>query len=245
MPFLELVILVIFAHVVVSFPLSSLSSKSLSLASLSFSSSLTSLSLSFPPGDFSPFSFSLLVPLGSSLNALDHPALASNSRAALSIIVKQYNSITASLTGPHSTLEPARPSPMKGSVQDLFAESEIAENPGTAPPDILCQTQRSPDSAPDVPINDTSPHDKFLEGPRKTSHKSQGISHLVQKPLEIACNIIQQVRSFGAMFSKRKVFTGVPHRDTLNCQGHSTPTLPVYYSVPSQGQLVQLAVLTW
>ena len=29
------------------------------------------------------------------------------------------------------------------------------------------------------------------------------------------------------------------------CQGHSTPTLPVYYSAPSQGQLVQLAVLTW
>ena len=28
------------------------------------------------------------------------------------------------------------------------------------------------------------------------------------------------------------------------CQGHSTPTLPVYYSAPSQGQLVQLAVLT-
>ena len=29
-----------------------------------------------------------------------------------------------------------------------------------------------------------------------------------------------------------------------NCQGHSTLTLPVYYSAPSQGQLVQLAVLT-
>ena len=29
------------------------------------------------------------------------------------------------------------------------------------------------------------------------------------------------------------------------CQGHSTPMLPVYYSVPSQGQLVQLEVLTW
>ena len=28
------------------------------------------------------------------------------------------------------------------------------------------------------------------------------------------------------------------------CQGHSTPTLPVYYSAPSQGQLVQLAILT-
>ena len=28
------------------------------------------------------------------------------------------------------------------------------------------------------------------------------------------------------------------------CQGHSTLTLPVHYSVPSQGQLVQLAVLT-
>ena len=28
------------------------------------------------------------------------------------------------------------------------------------------------------------------------------------------------------------------------CQGHSTPMLPVYYSAPSQGQLVQLAVLT-
>ena len=28
------------------------------------------------------------------------------------------------------------------------------------------------------------------------------------------------------------------------CQGHSTPTLPAYYSAPSQGQLVQLAVLT-
>ena len=29
------------------------------------------------------------------------------------------------------------------------------------------------------------------------------------------------------------------------CQGHSTLTLPVHYSAPSQGQLVQLAVLTW
>ena len=28
------------------------------------------------------------------------------------------------------------------------------------------------------------------------------------------------------------------------CQGHSTLMLPVYYSAPSQGQLVQLAVLT-
>ena len=28
------------------------------------------------------------------------------------------------------------------------------------------------------------------------------------------------------------------------CQGHSTLTLPVHYSAPSQGQLVQLAVLT-
>ena len=28
------------------------------------------------------------------------------------------------------------------------------------------------------------------------------------------------------------------------CQSHSTPMLPVYYSAPSQGQLVQLAVLT-
>ena len=27
------------------------------------------------------------------------------------------------------------------------------------------------------------------------------------------------------------------------CQGHSTPMLPAYYSAPSQGQLVQLAVL--
>ena len=29
-----------------------------------------------------------------------------------------------------------------------------------------------------------------------------------------------------------------------DCQGHSTLTLPVHYSAPSQGQLVQLAVLT-
>ena len=29
------------------------------------------------------------------------------------------------------------------------------------------------------------------------------------------------------------------------CQGHSTLTLPVHYSAPSQGQLVQLVVLTW
>ena len=28
------------------------------------------------------------------------------------------------------------------------------------------------------------------------------------------------------------------------CQGHSTPTLPMYYSAPSQGQLVLLAILT-
>ena len=28
------------------------------------------------------------------------------------------------------------------------------------------------------------------------------------------------------------------------CQGHSTLTLPMYYSAPFQGQLVQLAVLT-
>ena len=32
--------------------------------------------------------------------------------------------------------------------------------------------------------------------------------------------------------------------DAEKCQGHSTPTLPVYYSAPSQGQLVQLAVLS-
>ena len=30
-----------------------------------------------------------------------------------------------------------------------------------------------------------------------------------------------------------------------SCQGHSTLTLPVHYSAPSQGQLVQLVVLTW
>ena len=29
-----------------------------------------------------------------------------------------------------------------------------------------------------------------------------------------------------------------------SCQGHSTPTLPMYYSAPSQGQLVLLAALT-
>ena len=29
-----------------------------------------------------------------------------------------------------------------------------------------------------------------------------------------------------------------------SCQGHSTLTLPAYYSAPSQGQLVRLAVLT-
>ena len=32
--------------------------------------------------------------------------------------------------------------------------------------------------------------------------------------------------------------------ETKEYQGHSTLTLPVHYSVPSQGQLVQLAVLT-
>ena len=30
----------------------------------------------------------------------------------------------------------------------------------------------------------------------------------------------------------------------VTCQGHSTPMLPEHYSVPSQGQLVRLAVLT-
>ena len=45
-------------------------------------------------------------------------------------------------------------------------------------------------------------------------------------------------------------FIVIPTPTTLiktgsTCQGHSTLTLPMYYSVPSQGQLVQLAVLTW
>ena len=35
------------------------------------------------------------------------------------------------------------------------------------------------------------------------------------------------------------------HDLTKACQGHSTLMLPVHYSAPSQGQLVQLAVLTW
>ena len=37
---------------------------------------------------------------------------------------------------------------------------------------------------------------------------------------------------------------GIVDADTVDCQGHSTLTLPVYYSAPSQGQLVQLVVLT-
>ena len=37
----------------------------------------------------------------------------------------------------------------------------------------------------------------------------------------------------------------INYNDTYSCQGHSTLMLPMHYSMPSQGQLVQLEVITW
>ena len=41
-----------------------------------------------------------------------------------------------------------------------------------------------------------------------------------------------------------QINASLPDLSSPSCQGHSTLTLPAYYSAPSQGQLVRLAVLT-
>ena len=72
------------------------------------------------------------------------------------------------------------------------------------------------------------------------------------------CNLLQsQDMSTQIAVNKSRVVSGglpslgLPERrletmaqEVIPCQGHSTLTLSVHYSVPSQGQLVQLAVLT-
>ena len=51
-------------------------------------------------------------------------------------------------------------------------------------------------------------------------------------------------RSSGSGWASREMGAVFTMGGASYCQGHSTLTLPAYYSAPSQGQLVRLAVLT-
>ena len=57
-------------------------------------------------------------------------------------------------------------------------------------------------------------------------------------------DVPQKVGHESRMARRAKEVRVLQGKGRSGCQGHSTLMLPMYYSAPSQGQLVQLAVLT-